>query len=63
MNNAKVQLSNAEINLFGNADVILTKNHILAQTKALLEEVQQQMQQTGNGFESGLQQAQQNNQQ
>jgi hypothetical protein len=46
MKSSKVQLSDSEIKLFGNADIILTKNHILGQTKALLEEVQQQMQQT-----------------
>ena len=46
MKSSKVQLSDSEIKLFGDADIILTKNHILGQTKALLEEVQQHMQQT-----------------
>lgn len=45
MKKAKVQLSAAEIGLFANADIILTKNHILQQTKLLLEALLQQMQQ------------------
>lgn len=48
MKSPKVQLSDSEMALFGDAAFILTKNHILGQTKALLEEVQERMQQTAS---------------
>lgn len=42
MSGAKVTLSDAELALFQNSDLILTKNHILQQTKALLQLLQAQ---------------------
>lgn len=42
MSGAKVTLSDAELALFQNSDLILTKNHILHQTKALLHLLQVQ---------------------
>lgn len=39
----KVTLSDAELSLFGDAAIILTKNHILHQTRELLTSVQQQL--------------------
>ncbi len=53
MMDAKVQLSDREIKLFGDATFILTKNHILGQTKALLERVQEGMQQIAEEQWSG----------
>ncbi|HUQ96269.1 MAG TPA: hypothetical protein VM010_01295 [Chitinophagaceae bacterium] len=41
MRHAKIQLSPAEENLLSNADVILTKNRVLAKIKTLMERVQE----------------------
>ncbi len=46
MKETKIQLSPAEMDLMCNASVILTKNKILQQVKALLGEVQTEMEQT-----------------
>jgi hypothetical protein len=43
MKETKIQLSPAEMDLMCNASVILTKNKILQQVKALLEDVQAEM--------------------
>jgi hypothetical protein len=43
MEETKIQLSSAEMELMCNASIILTKNKILQQVKALLEDVQAEM--------------------
>lgn len=43
MSGAKITLSDAALALFANADIILTKNHILQQTGLLLAKLQHQM--------------------
>lgn len=45
MEQAKIQLSAAEMSLVCNAELILTKNNILQKTKSLLEHLQARMQQ------------------
>jgi hypothetical protein len=52
MKETKIQLSPAEMDLMCNASVILTKNKILQQVKALLEELQAEMVKTGFGNET-----------
>lgn len=49
MEQAKIQLSAAEMRLVGDAELILTKNLILQKAKALFEEVQERMQQETTG--------------
>ncbi len=44
MNSAKIQLSPAELKLLTNAEIILTKNRLLAKIRLLLEAVQESMQ-------------------
>lgn len=43
MNGAKIQFSNAEMELINNANIILTKNQALEKVRLLLQEAQQQM--------------------
>ena len=43
MNEAKIQFSDAEMELMNNSDIILTKNKVLQKIKALFEELQNEM--------------------
>lgn len=53
MSGTKVTLSDAEIGLFCNAELILTKNHILQQTALLLQQVQHEMQRRAEQYWPG----------
>ncbi|GAA4752380.1 hypothetical protein [Flavisolibacter ginsenosidimutans] len=50
MQGSKIQLSTPEMELFCNAQIILTKNSILQKTVQLLSEVQNQLLETASGF-------------
>jgi hypothetical protein len=52
MNEAKIQLSTAEMGIMCNAEIILTKNKILLEIKRLLEHLQNTMVQYGNAGNS-----------
>jgi len=50
MQGSKIQLSTPEMDVFCNAQIILTKNSILQKTVQLLSEVQNELLETASGF-------------
>src|SRR5437868_9189391 len=54
MDEAKIRLSQKEMELITNADWILTKNHVLKKTWQLLEELQQRQQKMMRSYEQQL---------